>query len=324
MSSFPNLPKKIKDRIVNKKYIKPNGEIVIWTGTRLHCKHGKQKSTCRECGGSAFCKHGKHKSTCRECGGSAFCKHGKYKSTCRECGGSAFCKHGKQKPRCRDCGGSAFCEHGKYKSICRDCGGSAFCKHEIQKSQCRDCGGSALCNGQGGLCVQQKNLKYNGYCASCFIHMFPDDPLASQVRTKTKEYEVLNFIKQQVMTHFPEKNNIIHNKSSGNICTRNDNENSNGHSFPDIRIDCGFFQLIIEIDEYQHRGADYSCDESRMYNIISNLGMPCIFIRYNPDGNESNLTTLWNQVRYYLSLKIDDEFYVWNEYGFKVDYLFYE
>ena len=26
-------------------------------------------------------------------------------------------------------------------------------------------------------------------------------------------------------------------------------------------------------------GADYKCDEQRMYNIIAKLGLPCIFIR---------------------------------------------
>ena len=32
------------------------------------CEHGKRKSYCRVCGGSAFCEHGKQKAKCRECG----------------------------------------------------------------------------------------------------------------------------------------------------------------------------------------------------------------------------------------------------------------
>jgi len=109
------------------------------------CKHGKQKAYCKECGGSQICEHGKQKLKCRECGGSAFCKHDIRKSHCRECGGSAFCKHDKLKSRCKECGGSAFCEHNKFKSQCRECGGSAFCEHNKFKSQCKECGGSQIC-----------------------------------------------------------------------------------------------------------------------------------------------------------------------------------
>jgi hypothetical protein len=59
---------------------------------RKKCEHGKQKSRCKECGGSQICEHGKQKSSCKECGGSQICEHGKHKSSCKECGGSALCK----------------------------------------------------------------------------------------------------------------------------------------------------------------------------------------------------------------------------------------
>ena len=73
------------------------------------CEHGRQKSRCRDCGGSSICEHGKVKDRCRECGGSGICEHGKRKNSCRDCGGSCICEHGKVKDRCSDCGGSAFC-----------------------------------------------------------------------------------------------------------------------------------------------------------------------------------------------------------------------
>ena len=68
---------------------------------------------------------------------------------------------------------------------------------------------------------------------------------------------------------------FIHNKSVGKDCTY-------GHLFPDIRFDCDHYQLIVEVDENKHRGADYSCDKQRMYDIIAKLGLPCVFIRYKP------------------------------------------
>ena len=67
------------------------------------CIHGRQKTRCRECGGSAFCIHEKYKSRCRECGGSQICIHDKHKSSCRECGGIQICIHDKHRRYCPEC-----------------------------------------------------------------------------------------------------------------------------------------------------------------------------------------------------------------------------
>ena len=56
------------------------------------------------------------------------CEHGREKYSCKDCGGSGICEHGKRKRQCKDCGGSGICEHGKQKASCKDCGGSALCK----------------------------------------------------------------------------------------------------------------------------------------------------------------------------------------------------
>ena len=58
-----------------------------------------------------------------------------------------------------------------------------------------------------------------------------------------------------------------------------------------------------------------------MYDIISKLGQPCIFIRYNPDNKKSDIDILLKTVNKYLELSDDD--IVWNDYGFLVEYLFY-
>jgi hypothetical protein len=60
-----------------------------------------------------------------------------------------------------------------------------------------------------------------------------------------------------------------------------------------------------------------------MYDIIAKLGMPCIFIRYNPDSKKSDKNVLLEKVNEYLDLDVDDEEKVWDDFGFKVDYLFY-
>ena len=107
---------------------------------------------------------------------------------------------------------------------------------------------------------------------------------------------------------------LIHNRSVGNDCT-------NGHLFPDIRFDCGCYNLIIEVDEHKHRGANYKCDKQRMYDIIAKLGQPCVFIRYNPDNKKSDLDMLLKITKKYLNLDINTK--PWNNYGYLVKYLFY-
>jgi hypothetical protein len=67
------------------------------------CEHGREKTACKECGGSGICPHGREKRRCKECGGSGICLHGRIKSQCKECGGSAICPHGKRKSQCKDC-----------------------------------------------------------------------------------------------------------------------------------------------------------------------------------------------------------------------------
>ena len=85
------------------------------------CSHGKQKSKCKNCGGSGICEHGRQKSHCKNCGGSQVCSHGRQKSQCKECCGVSICSHGREKNRCKACGGSRICEHGREKRDCKEC-----------------------------------------------------------------------------------------------------------------------------------------------------------------------------------------------------------
>ena len=62
-----------------------------------------------------------------------------------------------------------------------------------------------------------------------------------------------------------------------------------------------------------------------MYDIIAKLGMPCIFIRYNPDNKDSNLKTLEDKINKYLKYedKINSKELKFDKYGYKCEYLFY-
>lgn len=128
---------------------------------------------------------------------------------------------------------------------------------------------------------------------------------------KEKELEVVKFLRENLSEY-----EFIHNKSVGAECT-------GGRLYPDIRFDFNHYHLIVEIDENEHRGTGYECDKARMYDIIAKLGLPCIFIRYNPDNKESNLNELLVIIKKYLDLNTTDATNIFDNYGFKVIYLFY-
>ena len=300
---------------------------------RYKCEHNKERSRCRDCGGSAFCEHGKFKQQCRDCGGSRFCIHNKRKSRCRDCGGNEFCIHNKLKQQCRDCGGNAYCIHNKIKSYCRDCGGSVYCIHDKRKSTCKDCNGSGICihnknkstckdcNGSGicihnkfksycrdcggskicihnkikqnckqcggsqlcksYFCETYKNKKYIGYCCRCYIHLFPNEPISRNY--KTKEYAVLEFIRN----NYP-KHTWVNDKIIDGGCSK---------KRPDIFLDLLTHSIIIEIDENQHKTYD-NCELKRINLLFEDLGdRHIIFIRFNPDDyldkDNNKITSCW-------------------------------
>ena len=51
------------------------------------------------------------------------CPHGRERSLCKDCGGSGLCEHGRQRSRCKECGGAGVCEHGRRRRYCKECGG---------------------------------------------------------------------------------------------------------------------------------------------------------------------------------------------------------
>lgn len=141
--------------------------------------------------------------------------------------------------------------------------------------------------------------------------MICKDMQDKKTHRKTKELEVVKFLKEFIPDH-----EFIHNKSVGRDCT-------DGHLFPDIRLDCLYYNLIVEVDEYKHRGSQYECDKQRMYDIIAKLGTPCIFIRYNPDSKDSDKDELLNTIEEYIDLNEDFQEDMFDDYGLKCIYLFY-
>ncbi len=163
----------------------------------------------------------------------------------------------------------------------------------------------------------QCDLFYTGgrICSYCV-------PLAkNKLYRKTKEMKVVRYLREQLPYH-----NFIHNKSVGSHCTKHDKEDSNGHLFPDILFDRHWYFLIVEVDEFQHKSTKYSCEKQRMLNIAAKVGLPTIFIRYNPDNKDSCLKVLLAEINKYLDLDIENnkKDQIWDDHGLKVIYLFYK
>jgi hypothetical protein len=153
-----------------------------------------------------------------------------------------------------------------------------------EKSKCRSCN------------LFSTNKSTNYLCSYC-------NPDKSK-HQKTKEMRVKTFL---------EENNykFIHNKK----CNL---DNSCQTYYPDFIIDCNRFFLIIECDENAHSSYDADCEKIRENNICYALGLPCVFIRYNPDLKGVKLKikeiVLKSYIEYYKNLQECDN---------EVQYLFY-
>jgi very-short-patch-repair endonuclease len=125
---------------------------------------------------------------------------------------------------------------------------------------------------KANLCLGTRaNIKYKGYCANCYQNLFPLDPLTYQIRSKTKEIAVRDYINANF-------EGFQHDKPlySGNCdCTH--------RRRIDHRILIGNTLLCIETDETQHKGYDKKDEEIRYNDLFMIHSGKFVFIRFNPD-----------------------------------------
>ena len=131
-------------------------------------------------------------------------------------------------------------------------------------------------------CVSRRSINYGDYCIHCYIHLFPDKPIARNY--KTKEKAVCDY----VTTMFPNMT-WISDKKVQDGCSRRR---------PDLLLDLGYQVIIIEIDENQHIDYDCSCENKRLMEISQDLGhRNVVFIRFNPDKyinkNKNTINSCW-------------------------------
>jgi hypothetical protein len=124
--------------------------------------------------------------------------------------------------------------------------------------------------------------KYKGYCLYCFIHLFPNEKVSRNY--KTKEYAVVEYITTTFQTL-----DWVSDKKIQDGCSR---------KRPDLLLDLGYHIIIIEIDENQHIDYDCSCENKRLMELSQDVGhRPIVFIRFNPDeyiNDDKQITSCWS------------------------------
>ena len=167
-----------------------------------------------------------------------------------------------------------------------------YCVVINKRKRCLEPGCQSSARGKTGKCIAHGGGKrcpncidwidsrsgsyaYDGYCATCFKQIFPDDERSKVIYRHTKEIMVRNIINQSF-------DGFIHDKPlyTGNCdCTH--------RRRIDHRKLIGNTILAIETDEFGHRGYDKKDEEIRYDDVYMIHSGKWIFIRFNPDTNVS-------------------------------------
>jgi hypothetical protein len=168
------------------------------------------------------------------------------------------CKCGKAQP--------IYNEPGKTKAICCN-----KCRTEtminVKDKRCKAA--------DEHLCTTLGNRKYKGYCTRCFQQLFPTDPLTFQIRCKTKEIAVRDFI------------NANYEGWHHDRCIYTGQCDCTIRRRIDHRIRIGGTLLVVETDENQHKTYDEMDEEIRYDDLFMAFSGKWIYIRFNPDKYKS-------------------------------------
>ena len=198
----------------------------------------------------------------------------------------------------------SFCSNCKEDGMINLVSKKCFCKKSLptfnyinlKAEYCFDCKKDNMVdvnheNCKAENCQTRANKNYKNYCANCFQHLFPLDPLSFQIHCKTKEIAVRNFINSKFEGFYHDKP-LWYNESVCDCTTKR-------------RIDhrklINGTLLCIETDENQHKNYSKTDEEARYNDLFMAYGGKFIFIRFNPDkykdkNNKSCNPMLFNRL----------------------------
>ena len=245
----------------------PDCKTSAWDKTGKCKTHGGGKCTEQGCEKTTRGKSGK----CLEHGGGKCSEPGCTSSGTADKTGKCR-KHGGRKCNEEGCNFNSRDKTGK----CRKHGGGKCsepgCKNNCpggKHRKCRTHGGGPRCPSCVVFCGSSD---YDGYCANCFKHTFPNDPRSNKVHEHSKEIRVRNAINENF-------DGFIHDKPlfTGECnCTH--------RRRIDHRKLIGATLLCVETDEFAHRDYDQNDEEIRYDDLYMVHSGKWIFIRFNPDG----------------------------------------
>ena len=205
----------------------------------------------------------------------------------------ARCKCGKAQPSfnfkgitpeyCKDCKEENMIMMRKRK--CTNCHEkqSTYNLEGLKARYCNSCKTDEMinvidkCKNDG--CVRSGNIKYKHYCTFCYQHLFPNDEMSKNIRKKTKENYVKDFLKEF-------DKDFIHD-----ICLWSGNCDCSHRRRIDFRKLIGNTLLCIEVDENQHKRYNNKDEEIRYDDLFMIHGGKFVFIRLNPDNFVNKLGT---------------------------------
>jgi len=114
-------------------------------------------------------------------------------------------------------------------------------------------------------------------CSSCnLLEVLDQEGLCKYCNPETTRRVAL--AKQRDVKMFLDNIGFVYNTYDKSV-----DNNACGRDRPDFVIECSTHSIVLEVDEHQHKDRPCECEQTRMVNISQSLGMPTIFIRYNPD-----------------------------------------
>jgi len=164
-------------------------------------------------------------------------------------------------------------------------GGGARCTEQDCKASAQGKTNKCVAHGGGARCPycidwpdsRSGSSKYDGYCATCFKQIYPNDKRSQKVYAHTKEIMVRIIINRNF-------DGFIHD-----VPLYTGNCDCSHRRRIDHRKLIGNTILAIETDEFGHRGYDKKDEEIRYDDVFMIHSGKWIFIRFNPDTNVSKI-----------------------------------
>lgn len=129
-------------------------------------------------------------------------------------------------------------------------------------------------------------VKFDGYCATCFKHLFPTDKRATEIPAQSKEMRVRDALAAEFGNKFVHDTPI---HTNGCDCPSRRRIDNYTHVNGTI--------LAIEVDENAHRHYNQIDEKVRYDELLTDYGGKMVYIRFNPDPTPEHTADLEDRIK---------------------------